>query len=134
MTLAPAQSLSFESEGNAGNAHENFPEFFAVESLRRFGRLEDSVSTAHEFGPIANPSRDYRVIRNFESMAGTAARPTRVEDSAARLERVRHEAVGRDFVAGCGVEDDCGRVAVELAREQLTLDNFRHCRRALTGE
>ena len=83
MTPATAQPLTFESKGNAGNAHENFREIFAVESFRRRGRLEDSVRTADKLGAIANASGDYRAGRSIDtSMAGTAARPTRIEDGA----------------------------------------------------
>jgi len=58
MTPATAQPLTFESEGNAGNTHENFRETFAVESRRQLGRLEDSMRAGDELGAIANASRD----------------------------------------------------------------------------
>jgi len=93
MTPATAQSLPFESEGNAGNTDENFRETFAVESFRRRGRLEDSIRAAGELGAIANPSRDDSAIRSFAppSMAGTAARPTRIEDGASRIQCVSQD-------------------------------------------
>ncbi len=84
MTPATAQPLSFESEGNAGNTHENFRETFAVENFRRRGRLEDSIRTADKLGAIANASRDYRAIRSINP---------RIEDSASRRERVGQNAV-----------------------------------------
>ena len=94
MTPATAQSLTFESEGNTGNAHENFREIIAVESFRRRGRLEDSVRTAGKLGAIANASGDDRACRSIDtSMAGTAARPTRKEDRAVRRESVSQDAV-----------------------------------------
>lgn len=125
MTPATAQSLAFESEGNAGNTYENFREPCAVESLGRLGRLEDSVRTAGEFAPIADPSRD------------DGARPSvhaRIEDGATRRQRVGPDAVGRDFVTDSSVEDDRVRGAVELARGQLPLDALRPCGGALGGE
>lgn len=105
VTPATAQSLSFESEGNAGNTDENFRENFAVENFRRRRRLEDSVRAGDKLGAIANPSRDYRAIRNFDppSMAGTAACPTRIEDGAIRLQRVGKDEVRGNLVADCGV-------------------------------
>jgi len=84
MTPATAQPLSFESEGNAGNTHENFREIFAIERLGRRGRLEDSIRTADEFGAIANASRDDR--------ARCSVNP-RIEDRASRRERVGEYAV-----------------------------------------
>ena len=57
MTPATAQPLSFESEGDAGNTDENFRRTFAVENLRRRGRLEDSIRTARKLGAIANAPR-----------------------------------------------------------------------------
>jgi len=82
MTPATTQSLTFESEGNAGNTHENFRETFAVESLRRFGRLEDSVRTARELGAIVNASRDYR-----------ASMDPRIENCASRSQRLGQDEV-----------------------------------------
>jgi len=73
MTPATAQPLSFESEGNAGYTHENFRETFAIERLRRRGRLEDSKRTAGELGAIANASRNY-LLRSINP---------RIEDRAA---------------------------------------------------
>ncbi len=125
MTPATAQSAAFESEGDAGNAYENFRELFAIERLGRLGRLEDSIRTAGEFGSIANPARDDRARRRVNA---------RIEDGAAGSQRVGQDAVGRDFVAVSLVEDDRGRGAVELARDQLPLDDFRPCSGALAGE
>ena len=90
VTPATPQSLPFESEGNAGNTDENFRETFAVEDLRRYGRLEDSVGTGDKLGAIADATGDYRASRRVDplSMAGTAARPTRIEDGAVRGQRV----------------------------------------------
>ena len=95
MTPATTQSLTFEPEGNAGNTHENFREAFAVKNVRRRGRLEDSIRTGDKLGAIANASSDYRAIRSFDppSMAGRAARPTRIEDCAIRLQRVGQDEV-----------------------------------------
>ena len=107
MAPATAQSLSFESEGNAGNTDKNFREIFAVESLRRLRRLEDSVRTARQLGAIADASRHDHASRSFDArlMAGTAARPTwtarptraarqtRIEDGAARHQRVRQDSL-----------------------------------------
>ncbi len=84
MTPATAQPLPFESEGNAGNTHENFRETFAVENFRRRERLEDSIRTAGKLGAIANASRDYRAIRSID---------LRIENSASRRERVGQYAV-----------------------------------------
>ena len=67
MTPATTQSLSFESEGNAGNTHENFREFFAVESFRRRGRLEDSIRAGRELGVIANPSGNDHARRAIDA-------------------------------------------------------------------
>jgi len=125
MTPATAQSAAFESEGDAGNAYENFRELFAIERLGRLGRLEDSIRTAGEFGSIANPARDDRARRRVNP---------RIEDGAAGSQRVGQDAAGRDFVAVSLVEDDRGRGAVELARDQLPLDDFRPCSGALAGE
>ena len=125
MTPATAQPLSFESEGHAGNTDQNFRELFAVERLSRLGRLEDSIRPAGEFGAIANPSGDYRARRCVNA---------RIEDGSARLYCVSQDSVGRDFVADRGVQDNRGRGAVELARDQLPLDDFGPCSRALTGE
>ena len=55
MTPATTQSLTFRSEGNAGNTDENFRETFAVENFRRSGRLEDSKRAGRELDVIANP-------------------------------------------------------------------------------
>ena len=79
MTPATAQPLSFESEGNAGYTHENFREIFAVENVRRRGRLEDSIRTADELGAIAYPSRDDLALRIIDPG---------IEDCASRCERV----------------------------------------------
>ncbi len=125
MTPATAQSAAFESEGDAGNAYEKFRELFAIERLGRLGRLEDSIRTAGEFGSIANPARDDHARRRVNP---------RIEDGAAGSQRVGQDAAGRDFVAVSLVEDDRGRGAVELARDQLPLDDFRPCRGALAGE
>ncbi len=125
MTPATAQSLSFESEGDAGNTYEKFRELFAVERLGRHGRLEDSVRAAGELGSIANSSRDDRARGRVNA---------RIEDGATGGQRVGQDAVGRDFVTVSFVEDDRGCGAVELARDQLPLDDFRPCRGALAGE
>ncbi len=84
MTPATAQPLSFESEGNAGYTHENFREIFAIERLRRRGRLEDSIRTADELGAIVNASRDYRARCSIDP---------RIEGRASRRERVGQYAV-----------------------------------------
>ena len=115
MTPAAAQPLTFESEGDAGNTHENFRKVFAIERLGRLGRLEDSIRAASEFGAIANAPRDYRAGRCVNA---------RIEDGTARLQRVSQDTVGRDLVAVSFVEDDCGRVAIELTREHLPLDDL----------
>jgi len=82
MTPATTQSLTFESEGNAGNTHENFRETFAVENFRRGRRLEDSVSTARELGAIVKASRDYR-----------ARMDPRIEKCASRSQRIGQDEV-----------------------------------------
>ena len=125
MTSATAQPLSFESEGNAGNTDENFRKTFAVENLRRRGRLEDSVRTARELGAIANAAGNDRARRSIYA---------RIEDGASRRQRVSRDTVSRDFVADCGVEDDGGCGAVGLAREYAALDACRHRRRIRAGE
>ncbi len=125
MTPATAQSIAFESEGDAGNTDENFREPYAVQGLGRLGRLEDSVRAAGEFGSIANPSRDDRARRRVNA---------RIEDGATSGQRVGQDAVGRDFVTVSFVEDDRGCGAVELTRDQLPLDDLRACGRALAGE
>ena len=125
MTPATTQSLSFKSEGNAGNTDENFRETFAIKSLRRRGWLEDSVCAGRELGVIANPSRnDHARI----------AVDARIEYRAARRLRVGEDTIGRNFVAMSLIEDDGGGVAVELARDYVPLDDFRPCRRALVVE
>src|SRR5580692_2356813 len=116
MTPATTQSLTFESEGNAGNTDENF---------RRRGRLEDSIRAGRELSVIANPSGN--------DLAGRAIDP-RIEYRAARRLRVGEDAVSRDFVAVSFVEDDGGGVAVKPARDHLPLYDFRPCRRALDVE
>ncbi len=97
MTPATAEALAFNSEGDAGNTNENFRELFAVEQLRRRGRLEDSICTADEFGVIADASREDRARRSVNA---------RIEDGAARLHCVSQDAAGRDFVADGCVGDD----------------------------
>ncbi len=82
MTPATTQSLTFESEGNAGNTHENFRETFAVESFRQLRRLEDSVRAARELGAIANPSRDDR-----------ACLYPRIETGASRLQHIGQDEI-----------------------------------------
>ena len=125
MTPATTQSLTFESEGNAGNTDENFREFFAVESFRRRGRLEDSIRAGRELSVIANPSGN--------DLAGRAI-DARIEYRAARRLRVGEDTISRNFVSVSFIEDDGGGVAVELARDHLPLDDFRPCRRALAFE
>src|SRR5271154_6508986 len=125
MTPATTQSLSFGSEGNAGNTDENFRENFAVENFRRRGRREDSKCAGSELGEIANPAGNDHARRSVEA---------RVEYSAARSLRVGEDAISGNFVAVSFIEDDCGRVAVELARDHIPLDDFRPCRRALAVE
>ena len=96
--MAPAtpQPLAFESEGDAGNTDENFREIFAVENFRRRGRLKDSIGAAGKVGTIADTSGDDRASRGVAplSLAGTAARPTRIEDGASRPQCVSRDAVG----------------------------------------
>ena len=58
MTPATTQALPFKSEGDAGNTDQNFCEMFAVQSLGRLRRLEDSEAAADKLGAIANSSRD----------------------------------------------------------------------------
>ena len=82
MTPATTQSLTFESEGNAGNTHENFRETFAVENFRRGRRLEDSVSTVRELGAIVNASRYH----------GRRLDP-RIENCASRSQRIGQDEV-----------------------------------------
>ena len=125
MTPASSQALAFATEGDAGNTDKNVREIFAVERLRRRGRLEDSVSTARELGAIANAMRDDRARRNINP---------RIEDSTSRGNCVRQDKIGRNFVADCGIEDDRRRVAIGFAREQLALDAFRPLGRALAVE
>ena len=84
VTPATAQSLAFESEGNAGNTHENFRETFAIESFRRRRRLEDSVRAGDKLGAIANASRDYCAIYRIDP---------RIEDGAFRCQRVSQDEV-----------------------------------------
>ena len=92
MTPATTQSLTFESEGNAGNTHENFRETFAVESFRQRRRFEDSVRTARELGAIANASRNDR-----------ARLDARKENGASGLQRIGQDQISRNFVADRGV-------------------------------
>jgi len=125
MTPATTQSLTFGSEGNAGNTDENFRETFAVENFRRSGRLEDSKRAGRELDVIANPSGN--------DHAGRAVDP-RIEYRAAGRQRVGEDTISRDFVAMSFIKDDCGGVAVELARDHLPLYDFRPCRRALAFE
>jgi len=127
MTPATTQSLTFGSEGNAGNTDENFRETFVslIESLRRRGRLEDSKCAGRELGAIANPSGNDHARRAIDAW---------IEDRAPRRQRVGEDTISRNFVAMSFVKDDCGGVAVELARDHLPLDDFRPCRRALAVE
>src|SRR5271163_1418070 len=124
MTPASTQALAFESEGNPGNRNENVRESFAIESLRRCGRLEDSVRTGSELGTIANPSRDDHASRGIDP---------RIECGASRHDCVSEKNLGRDFVADCRVEDDRRRVAIALAHEHSALDVFRPSHRMLCG-
>ena len=94
VTPATAQSLALESEGNAGNTHENFRETFAVENFRRRQRLEDSIRTADKLGAIANASRNDRAI---------CAIDLRIKDGAVRRQRVSQDEVSRDLVTDSGV-------------------------------
>ena len=125
MTPATTQSLSFGSEGNAGNTDENFRENFAVDNLRRRGRLEDSIRAGSKLGEIANPSGNDHAGRAIDAW---------IEYRAARRLCVGEDAISRDFVAVSFVKDDCGRVAIELARDHIPLEDFRPCRRALAVE
>ena len=125
MTPATAQSLSFDSEGNAGNAHENFREPFAIERIRRGRRLENPVRAGDELGAIANPASYHLAGRSRQAW---------IEDRAARRQRVGEDTVRGNFVADSGVEDGRGGVAVEIARNHLPLDDFRPCRPAPGGE
>lgn len=113
VTPATAQSLSFESEGNAGNTHENFRETFAVENFRRRRRLEDSVRTGDKRGAIANPSgNDHAHI------------DARIEDGAIRLQRVGKDEVRGNLITDSGVQNNCGGFAVVLARDQVALHSL----------
>ena len=125
MTPATTQSLTFESEGNAGNTDENFRENFAVENFRRRGWLEDSVSAGRELGVIANPSGNDHARLAIDA---------RIECRAARRLRVGEDTISRNFVAVSFIEDDGGDIAVELARDHIPLDNSRPCCRALALE
>src|SRR5208283_56346 len=122
MTPATTQPLTFGSEGNAGNTDENFRETFAVENFRRHGRLKDSECAGSELGVIANPAGNDHAARAVDAW---------IEDRAARRLCVGEDAISLNFVAMSFVKDDCGSVAVELARDNLPLDDFRPCRRAL---
>ena len=77
MTPASSQALAFATEGDAGHTDKNVREIFAVESLRRLRRLEDSVRTARELGAIPDASRDDH-----------ARLDARIEDGASRRQRV----------------------------------------------
>src|SRR5579862_9658761 len=120
MTPATAESLPFDSEGNAGNTDENFRESFAIERIRRCRRLENPVRAGDELGAIANPASYHLAGRSRQGW---------IEDSAARRQRVGEDTVRGNFVANSGVEDGSGGVAVEIARDHLPLDDFRPCRR-----
>ncbi len=125
MTPATTQSLTFESEGNAGNTDENFREFFAIENFRRRGWLEDSICAGRKLGLIANPAGNDHARLAIDA---------RIEYRAARLQRVGEDAISRNFVAVSLVEDDGGGGAVELARDHIPLDDFRPRDRALAVE
>lgn len=125
MTPTTTQALTFDAEGNAGNTDQNFRKLFAVESFGRFRRLEDSVSAAAKLGTIANPARDDRADAGIDA---------RKKDGAVRRERVGQEKFRRNFVADRGVEDDRRGVAIELARKDAALDEFRPSRCALASE
>ena len=84
VTPATAQSLAFESEGNAGNTHENFRETFAIENFRRRRRLRNSIRTGDKLGAIANASRNDRAHCGID---------TRIEDGAVRRQRVSQDEV-----------------------------------------
>src|SRR5271154_4775036 len=90
VTPATTQSLTFESEGNAGNTDENFCEIFAVQNFRRRGRLEDSISTGLELRVIANPSGNDHARLAIDA---------RIKYGAARRLRVGKDPISRNFVA-----------------------------------
>jgi len=79
MAPATAQPLSFESEGNAGNTHENLREIFEIESCRRLRRLENSIRSARKLGTILDSSDDDHAGRGVDA---------RIEDGASRRQRV----------------------------------------------
>lgn len=67
MTPATTQPLTLGSEGNAGNTDENFRENFVIKSLRRRGRLEDSIRAGRELGVIANPAGNDHARRAIDA-------------------------------------------------------------------
>ena len=92
MAPAPAKALTFDPEGDAGNAYYYLRELFLrelfdFERLGRLGRLENSVCAALQLAMCADAARGHR-----------ARRPdlidTRIEDRASRRERVGKDQVG----------------------------------------
>ena len=113
MAPAPAEALTFESESNTRDAYENFCELRTVQDFGMLRRLEDAVRTARQLGTVANLARNHR---------GFIPIDPRKENLPAGGERVPEDSIRRDFVAlGC-VQHDRRRIAIEVTRENLSLD------------
>jgi hypothetical protein len=87
MAPAPAKALTFDPEGDAGNAYYYLRELFDFERLGRLGRLEDSVCAALQLAMCADAARGHRARRPDLIDA-------RIEDRASRRERVGKDQVG----------------------------------------
>ena len=74
MAPATAKALTFDSEGNAGNAYDDVSELGTIQRVRRVRWLEDVAGAAMKLRAIANPSRDDSARRHVDS---------RIEDRAA---------------------------------------------------
>lgn len=90
MAPATAQALTFETEGDAGNANENRRELACVKQLNRRHRLHDSKFTGHQLGPIAHAMGRHLSGRRIDA---------REKDRVAGGNRLGHKQAGRNLVA-----------------------------------
>jgi len=91
---ATAKALTFESEGNAGNAYDDVSELGTIELFCGLGWLEDPERAAMKLVAVANASRDDRAPLRIDP---------RIEDRAAGAQRIGENNVGGNFVALGGV-------------------------------
>jgi hypothetical protein len=117
MAPAPAKALTFDTEGDAGNAYQDFRELFDFERVSRRGRLEDSVCAALHLEMVADAARRDR--------ARLVTVDSRKEDCATGRKRVAEDQGGCDFIADCGVQNDRGARTISVARQKISLDEMR---------